>query len=150
MDRMSSLPLTHGQEQILRGRKILLVEDNVINQKVARLNLEKLGANITIADNGRIALEKLEQDIFDLIIMDIQMPEMDGFETTTQIRASGRPWKHIPIIAMTASAMNDEKERCMNMGMNWFVSKPFTREDLVAAIKKCLANYPSRITPRVL
>ncbi|MBU4118845.1 MAG: response regulator [Proteobacteria bacterium] len=111
---------------------ILLAEDNLVNQKVAQKLLEKEGHSVVIANNGREAVEKYDAEHFDLILMDVQMPEMDGFEATAEIRAleQGTP-RHIPILALTAHAMKGYSEKCLEAGMDGYVSKPFNIKNLV-------------------
>ena len=108
------------------GLRLLLVEDNPVNQRLAERLLEKRGHVVVIADNGRIALEILEKDdSFDVVLMDVQMPEMDGFEATAAIRDREKnQGKHIPILAMTAHAMKGDRERCIQAGMDSYISKP--------------------------
>jgi two-component system sensor histidine kinase/response regulator len=124
-----------------RELRILLAEDNSVNQKVARSFLEKNGHSVVVAGTGRAALELLDTQPFDLVLMDVQMPEMDGLEAAAAIRkrelGNGR---HIPIIAMTAHAMVGDRERCIEAGMDDYVSKPLRPEDLFAAIGKLLAE----------
>jgi GAF domain-containing protein/CheY-like chemotaxis protein len=116
--------------------RILLAEDNVVNQKLAIRLLEKLGYRADIAGNGLEALEALERQTYDLLLSDVQMPEMDGLEATRQILqrwpAGERPW----IIAMTAEAMSGDRERCLAAGMNDYVAKPIRVDELVASIKR--------------
>lgn len=115
--------------------RVLIAEDNVVNQTLAVRLLEKHGHSAVIADNGRKALDTLEQQRFDLVLMDVQMPEMDGFEATVAIRKKEHTTgSHIPIIAMTAHAMNGDEERCLAAGMDGYVSKPFTSDELFRAI----------------
>ena len=116
----------------LEGRNILLVEDNIMNQKVARFTLENWGVNVTIADRGFKAVELVKMNEYDLILMDVQMPEMNGMQTTEKIRKDLK--SDIPIIAMTASAMRGEREKCISVGMNDYISKPFEPEDLYKKI----------------
>ncbi len=105
---------------------ILLAEDNAINQKLAQRVLEKAGHQVTVAVNGLRALEALETGHFDLILMDVQMPEMDGFEAARRIREAERSTgRHIPIVAMTAHAMVGDRERCLEVGMDDYLPKPF-------------------------
>jgi two-component system, sensor histidine kinase and response regulator len=119
----------------LRAFQILLVEDNRVNQIVATRMLEKMGHAVTVADNGLIALSLLAKQAFDLVLMDVQMPEMDGFTATGRIRESEkRTLDHLPIIAMTAHAMKGDRERCEAAGMDGYVSKPISNELLQAAI----------------
>jgi len=111
---------------------ILLAEDNLVNQKVAQKMLEKEGHSVVIANNGREAVEKHGAEHFDLILMDVQMPKMDGFEATAAIRAQEQGTaQHIPIIALTAHAMKGYSEKCLVAGMDGYVSKPFTIKTLV-------------------
>jgi len=110
----------------LKGIKVLLVEDNKINQKLASIMLKKMECEITLADNGLVGIEKLKHASFDIILMDIQMPEMDGLETTRYIRTRfDAQVKAIPIIAITAHAFNEERIKCLEAGMNEYLSKPF-------------------------
>jgi two-component system, sensor histidine kinase and response regulator len=104
--------------------RILLAEDNRVNQKVAMGMLGKMGHRITLATNGLEALEQWRQGDFDLILMDVQMPEMNGLQATLQIRREEAIGAHVPIVAMTASAMSEERDRCLAAGMDDFISKP--------------------------
>jgi two-component system sensor histidine kinase/response regulator len=104
--------------------RILLAEDNLVNQKVAMTMLGRMGHRITLATNGLEALEQWRQSDFDLILMDVQMPEMTGLQATTQIRREEAIGAHVPIVAMTASAMSEERDRCLAAGMDDFISKP--------------------------
>lgn len=116
-----------------RKLKVLLAEDNPINQKVASININKMGHEVELANNGEIAVEKFRDNIYDLIFMDLQMPLMDGIEATKRIRELEKMKnsdKPIRIIAMTASAMPEDKYICFEAGMNDYISKPFKREDL--------------------
>jgi CheY-like chemotaxis protein len=126
--------VTAGQEAPLR---ILLAEDNSVNQKVASRMLEKYGHAVTIVCNGRDALAAWEFEAFDLILMDVQMPEMDGLESAVAIRqrerAKGRG-EHIPMIALTAHAMSSDRAACLAVGMDGFVTKPVRMDDLIREI----------------
>jgi PAS domain S-box-containing protein len=119
-----------------RSLRILLAEDNAVNQLLALRVLEKYGHRVATAGNGRAALERLEKSTFDLILMDIQMPEMDGFEATAAIRreeeSTGR---HLPIIAMTAHAMEGDRARCLAAGMDGYVAKPLKVEEFIETIE---------------
>jgi len=131
----------------LAGR-VLIAEDNPVNQAVAGAMLESLGVAHRFADNGQIALDRVLHESFDLILMDCQMPEMDGFECTAQIRArqhEGVLRQRLPIIALTANAVAGDRERCLAAGMDDYLSKPFTRERLAATLQRWLP--PSAAAP---
>ncbi|QHG63918.1 hybrid sensor histidine kinase/response regulator [Pseudomonas putida] len=113
--------------------RILLVEDNPVNQLVAKGMLAKLGCQVQVATQGVEALEWLEREDFDLVLMDCNMPVMDGYEASRRIRQSGR-WPELPIVALTANAMPEERERCRAAGMSDYLAKPFRREELLALI----------------
>ncbi len=118
------------------SRRILLAEDNLVNQRVAMTMLGKMGHRITLATNGLEALEQWRRSDFDLILMDVQMPEMTGLQATMQIRREEATGAHVPIVAMTASAMSEERERCLAAGMDDFISKPVSYqviEQMIAA-----------------
>ena len=117
-----------------RRLKVLLAEDNVVNQKVAVKLLERLGCTVEIAWDGRQAVERVERDSYDVVVMDCQMPELDGYEASQQIRARG--FTTLPIVAMTANAMRGDRERCMAAGMDDYVSKPIRFEELQRAIER--------------
>ncbi|MFJ2985448.1 MULTISPECIES: response regulator [unclassified Pseudomonas] len=127
-------PLATPALSAASGRaRILLVEDNPVNQLVAKGMLAKLGCQVQLATQGVEALECLEQEDFDLVLMDCNMPVMDGYEASRRIRQSGR-WPELPIVALTANAMPEERERCRAAGMNDYLAKPFRREELLALI----------------
>jgi signal transduction histidine kinase/CheY-like chemotaxis protein len=117
---------------VRRGR-VLLVEDNPVNQLVAKGMLGKLGCEVIVAAHGAEALDQLEYHEFDLVLMDCNMPVMDGYEASRQIRQSGR-WPSLPIVALTANAMSEERERCRAAGMSDYLAKPFRREELAALL----------------
>ena len=119
--------------------RILVVEDNHVNQKVVTAVLRKRGYTIEVAGDGREALAKLESSDFDLILMDVQMPVLDGLETTRLIRQSEH-WRHLPIIAMTAHAMNGDRERCLEAGMTGYISKPVHPAHLLQIIEANLLD----------
>ena len=120
-----------------RRLRILLAEDNAVNQKIACRVLEKQGYEITVAADGHQALAALDRAEFDVVLMDVQMPEMDGFETTAAIRALERETgRHLPIIAMTAHAMEGDRERCISAGMDDYVSKPLKIQELIELLQK--------------
>ncbi|HEY1759154.1 MAG TPA: response regulator [Bryobacteraceae bacterium] len=117
--------------------RILLAEDNVVNQRVAVRILEKQGYGVVVASNGVEALKAIEEHDFDLVLMDIQMPEMGGFEATGNIRQKEHPsGTHIPIIAMTAHAMTGDRERCLEAGMDDYISKPVRAPALIELVEK--------------
>ncbi len=126
---------------IFTGLRILLAEDNAVNQAVAMRLLKKMGHEVEVAENGLQALAALEKQSFDLVIMDVQMPEMDGFEATAEIRRRERErGGHLPIVAMTAHAMKGDRERCLAAGMDAYITKPVQRRDLYEAIEKVMAD----------
>jgi two-component system, sensor histidine kinase and response regulator len=128
--------------------RLLLVEDNFVNQRVALYMLAKLGYQVHVAQNGREALERLRAVAYDLVLMDCQMPEMDGFEASKLIRdpASGVLDHAVPIIAMTAHAAPEDRARSIASGMNDFLSKPVDQAALSAMILKWL-RPPEEPTP---
>lgn len=116
-------------ESMLRGKRVLVAEDNAINQQVARELLESAGVVVELADNGQIAVSKAGEMPFDAILMDIQMPVVDGYEATKEIRRDPQ-LQHLPIIAMTAHAMKTERDKCLTVGMNDHISKPIDPDRL--------------------
>ncbi len=122
--------------------KILLVEDNAVNQKVALKMLEKFGYSADFCNDGVEAIEKLSLKEYSLIFMDIQMPRLDGYETTAKIRASENTGKHIPIVAMTANSMSGDKEKCLDSGMDDYLSKPIRINALSGILEKWLPHGP--------
>ncbi|MHC4089014.1 MAG: response regulator [Planctomycetota bacterium] len=125
--------------QEFAGRKVLLAEDNEANQFVAEELLSRAGIVLDIAENGRIALEKVRRQDYDAILMDMQMPEMDGLEATRRVRAEF-PDRHLPIIALTANAMRGDLESCLEAGMDDYVSKPIDRQQLFLTLRKWLPS----------
>ena len=115
---------------------ILLVEDNLINQKVGTRLLEKLGCRVDLAANGFEAVQMAGQLPYDLIFMDCQMPEMDGFQATRQIRSLGGALKRVGIVALTAAATPEDRDKCLASGMNHYLSKPVSVESLAASIER--------------
>ncbi len=118
--------------------RILMAEDNPINQRVGKLILQRAGFNIDLVGDGNEALEAHRSNPYDMILMDCQMPMMDGFEASRQIRSLKQ--RQPVIIAVTANALVGERERCLNAGMDDYLSKPFQAEQLVAVVKKWSAN----------
>ncbi|MFV9506847.1 MAG: ATP-binding protein [Oscillochloridaceae bacterium umkhey_bin13] len=131
------------------GARILVAEDNPVNQQVIIRMLQKLGHHVQIAANGREALLALSQHDYDLVLMDCQMPELDGFATTAAIRTSETDARRIPIIALTASALSGQRERCLASGMDGYLSKPITRAALVAALQRWLPIQAPSALPTV-
>ncbi len=125
----------------LRRARVLLVEDNPVNQLVAKGMLGKLGCEVVVAAHGAEALDQLEFHDFDMVLMDCNMPVMDGYEASRQIRQSGR-WPQLPIVALTANAMSEERERCRAAGMSDYLAKPFRREELAALLDQWVPVTP--------
>jgi len=126
--------------------RILLAEDNLINQRVAVSILEKAGHRVTVAINGRQALDRWSEQAFDLILMDVQMPEVDGLEATAMIRSrEQRTAGHIPIIALTAHAMKGDQERCLAAGMDAYLSKPINANQLIELISKYSPQFATTL-----
>ena len=125
--------------------KILLAEDNVINQKLAVKLLERKGHQVVVAGDGKEALEKLDQSDFDLILMDVQMPELDGLQATMEIRQrEQKTLEHIPIIALTAHAMKGDRERCLEAGMDDYIAKPINPQVLYQTIDMTVVKAAQR------
>ncbi|MBV8708724.1 MAG: response regulator [Acidobacteriaceae bacterium] len=118
--------------------RILMAEDNQINQRVGKLILQRAGFNIDLVSDGYEALEAHKAKPYDLILMDCQMPTMDGFEASRQIRSLNQ--RQPVIVAVTANALVGERERCLSAGMDDYLSKPFQAEQLVAVVKKWMAS----------
>ena len=130
------------EETVARSApQVLVVDDNPVNQKVAAKMLEKLGCRVDIAGNGMEALAAVCRHQYPLVFMDCQMPELDGFETTRLIRSQEKPGEHLPVIAMTANAMEGDRESCLTAGMDDFISKPIITSEL----KKILARWVPRV-----
>jgi len=132
-------------ESVARGRRILLVEDNAVNRTVALHLLEQLGADVHVAGDGEEALERTESTAYDLVLMDVEMPRMDGLQATTLIRQrererEGKNGARVPIVAMTAHVHAEVRERCRAVGIDGYVGKPIMRDDLVTAL---LAHLPA-------
>jgi len=130
-------PVKAPAREPLAGKRILLVEDNFINQQVAREILQQAGLKVVVAENGKDALGKIRQEQFDLVLMDVQMPEMDGYQATKIIRRN-KKFKSLPIIAMTAQAMSGDKEKCLNAGMNDYIAKPISVQNTLNVLSRWL------------
>ncbi|RJO65000.1 MAG: response regulator [Myxococcales bacterium] len=125
-----------GDGATQKSFRVLLAEDNLINQKIVSTALEKRGHKVAVANNGLEALSWLENDAFDLLLLDIQMPELDGFNTCIEIRQREQgTGKRLPIIAMTAHALQGDRERCFDVGMDGYISKPVDPDDLIRIIE---------------
>src|SRR6516164_5499155 len=130
----SALAFIQASEHSLR---VLLAEDNPVNQTLAMRILERLGHKVQVVNNGKEALGRAQGEEFDVILMDVQMPEMDGLEATTAIRdAEASTGKHVPIVAMTAHAMKGDREKCLSAGMDGYLSKPIRIDELKQAMSE--------------
>ncbi|HEV7498946.1 MAG TPA: response regulator, partial [Vicinamibacteria bacterium] len=120
--------------------RVLVVDDSAVNQRVAALPLEKLGCRVDVAGNGLEAIDMVARFPYDVVLMDCQMPEMDGYQATTEIRAREKPGEHLPIVAMTAHALAGERDRCLAAGMDDYLTKPLRTRDLEAAVRTWAAK----------
>jgi PAS domain S-box-containing protein len=143
-------PKIPPQDEVFRGRRVLLAEDNAVNQKLVCCLLEKLGAIVTVADTGQEAIDKLAASRFDVVLMDCQMPVLDGYEATRSIRAgvAGPAAMTMPIIALTAHALTGDRERCLAAGMNEYLTKPLDPIMLRATLEALLGTGALRVAPR--
>jgi signal transduction histidine kinase/DNA-binding NarL/FixJ family response regulator len=133
----AAIPSLSDFAEKLRGTTVLVAEDNTLNQALVKKILEKAGCQMDIASNGLEAIHYLQNKVYDVVLMDVQMPEMDGYETTQYIRNEmAAPQCNIPIIAMTAHAFGDDVSRCISAGMNDYISKPFKAETLYLKLLK--------------
>ena len=144
---LEPVPVIEGDEEEVAeasdregGRRILVVEDNEVNQIVVQHQLETFGYEVAVAANGVEALEILEQEPFDLVLMDCQMPEMDGYEATRRIRRRTDRLAEIPIVALTAHTLEGDRQKCYAVGMDDYLSKPFREEDLRSLLARWLAD----------
>lgn len=122
------------------GKRVLIVEDYAINQEIMQDMLELMDCTVDIAENGKQALVMQAKTPYDLIIMDVQMPEMDGYMTTQEIRKREKGKKRSPILAVTANALVGDREKCLEAGMDDYLSKPVELDKLEATLKKYLSN----------
>ena len=136
------------KEEIRNQVQILVVEDNPVNQKVAVMGLTRMGYRVNVASNGYEAIDAIRQTPYDMVFMDMQMPELDGIEATRRIRSDKNiPHRNLPIIALTASALTEDRNACKKAGMDDFLSKPVTLEKLNALVEKWLSTSISSPTP---
>jgi two-component system sensor histidine kinase/response regulator len=143
-DDSMKLLTRHTLRQTRRRLRVLLAEDNAINRELVVRLLSKRGHTVVVAANGKQAVSALETQSFDVVLMDIQMPEMDGFEATAAIRQKEKTiGTHVPIIALTAHAMKGDRERCLAGGMDGYVSKPVQAEELIKAVEGLDGNSPA-------
>ena len=127
-----------------RSLNVLLVEDNPINQKLAITLLARWGHRVSVAENGAEALEQVVGQAFDVVLMDMMMPVMDGLEATRRIRALPGPAASVPIVAMTANAMESDRQRCLAAGMTDYISKPIRAQELQGLLQKAGLDVPTK------
>jgi CheY-like chemotaxis protein len=140
-DDLPVLPVaTEEKVRSLRGIKILLVDDNAVNRQVAKLFTAQFSPKFVEGINGQEALDRLHDEDFDLVLLDIHMPVMDGKETIRRIRASAEKWRDIPVLALTADAMSGDRERYLALGMTDYVSKPLDQKELAAKIAAAMGE----------
>ena len=128
------------EESRRRGARVLLVEDNDVNRTVAKKLLERMGHTVDLAKDGREAVDRTRATAYDVVLMDVQMPVLDGYEATLAIRRREGGTTHVPIVAMTANAMAGDREKCLSVGMDDYLAKPVRPEDLSAAIERAWAR----------
>jgi PAS domain S-box-containing protein len=147
MPGVSQRVTSHSLTQVGEGnRRVLLAEDNTTNQKIAVHMLHKLGYSVDVAGNGREALDKVQENSYALVLMDIQMPEMDGLEATAAIRRRElTDGGHVPIVAMTAHAMKGDREHCLAAGMDDYISKPIISRDLAQVMDRVLSQALAQV-----
>jgi signal transduction histidine kinase/CheY-like chemotaxis protein len=139
-EKNTSAGIESDEADAVTNIPILLVEDHPINQKLALVLLTRLGYAVDLAQDGKQAIEAAERKLYSLILMDIQMPNMNGFDATKLIRNGNGPNSSTPIIALTANAMKSDKDACLDAGMNDFITKPFTKEALVSCLRRNLSK----------
>ncbi|MHB8056152.1 MAG: response regulator, partial [Candidatus Aminicenantales bacterium] len=136
----------HSLSKARQQYNVLLAEDNIINQKLAVRILERRDHKVTVANNGAEVLELMDKEKFDLILMDIQMPKMDGYQATAAIRDKEiGTEKHMPIVAMTAHAMKGDREKCLESGMDDYISKPLKPYDLLKKIEYVVNRFKKEL-----
>ena len=141
-DDAQARPQAPGGRRILRGARVLLVDDNAINRQVIKLFLKPQGLSIVEAGNGIEALEALERQTFDIVLLDVHMPVMDGCETVRRIRNGGAAYARVPVIALTADAIVGDRERYIGLGMDDYLSKPIDQRELLSRIARLLPEAP--------
>jgi signal transduction histidine kinase/CheY-like chemotaxis protein/streptogramin lyase len=150
LEDSSPAPASLNGSNVKRALRILVAEDNRINQKLAVKLLESMGHRVTVVENGQHVLTALKDSGFDLILMDVQMPDMDGLEATAIIRTrEAGGGSHIPIVAMTAHAMIGDREQCLKAGMDGYISKPVSRSELAHVIERAMAGHVESIAALV-
>lgn len=127
----------------LSGTRILVAEDNPINRKIVQIMLQKAGCEVVAVDNGRQVCNAVEAEYYHLILMDLHMPQMDGLAATGFIRNLPGQVRHIPIVALTASAFTEDRDRCLAAGMNDFITKPIKLDFLIEKCLQWTSNRPS-------
>jgi two-component system sensor histidine kinase/response regulator len=144
-------PATSDPEPGMRAERILVVEDNLVNQRLATKQLQRLGFSTSIAENGSVAVERLRNEHFDLVLMDLQMPEMDGFTATRHIRQNElRTGHRVPIIAVTADARPEDRIACLAAEMDDYLSKPVSLDELRVTIERWMApRHSAAQAPRL-
>jgi signal transduction histidine kinase/DNA-binding response OmpR family regulator len=140
MQELQPPPLRHQEDSsdYIKRAKILLAEDNLVNQKVAVGILKKFGCHVDVVGNGAEALEMIEQNQYDIVFMDCQMPELDGYEATAEIRRREYDSRHIPVVAMTAHTMQGDREKCIQAGMDDYIPKPVKRDNIKEVLVRWL------------
>jgi CheY-like chemotaxis protein len=143
-----ALVTRHSLRETRSPLRVLLAEDNVVNQTLAVAMLRKRGHFVVVANDGLEALAALEREPWDVVLMDVQMPQMDGWEATAEIRKkeSGTT-RHVPIVALTAHAMREDRERCLAAGMDAYLAKPFNAGELFETLEKLLPGTVTHATP---
>ena len=126
--------------EAIKGARLLVVEDNLLNQQVAEELLTAAGFVVDVAENGKVALERVKETAYDAVLMDVQMPEMDGLEASRRITRDMPPDERPKIVAMTANAMEGDREMCLEAGMNDYITKPIKREAVFSIIEKNIFN----------
>jgi len=145
-----SLFTKYSTEGRCRPLHILLAEDSLINQKVAIHILEKQGHRISVADNGKSVLYALKRECFDLVLMDIQMPKMNGLEVTASIRKKEKiTGTHIPIIAITAHGLKGDRERYLEAGLDDYITKPIKQDELIKTLNRVIFNNQKEVQLQV-